>query len=256
MVNVQLGDVATWYDVHGDGESVVLLHGSFVDSRMFAPAMESLVGRFQVYKTDLRGHGRTPDIEGPLSYDVMAEDLIAFLEKVVGEPAHLVGYSSGANVALIVALRRPDLVRKLVLISGNFHHDGLLPGVLESFTEEAAMERLAGRYGEISPQGEDHFPVVVRKIVDMERVEPALTTADLSALRVRTLVMAGDDDAIAAEHTLALYRAIPDSELAIIPGTSHLLVMEKPAEVYSLVAGFLTKDPVPTRQPIRRAAHS
>ncbi|WP_327143117.1 alpha/beta fold hydrolase [Nocardia sp. NBC_01327] len=254
MVNIQLGDVATWYDVHGDGESVVLLHGAFVDARMFAPAMPSLVGRFRVYKTDRRGHGHTPDVAGPLSYDVMAEDTIAFLEKVVGEPAHLVGHSDGANVALLVALRRPDLVRKLVLISGNFHYDGILPGVLDGFEDPETLRYLAMNYGEVSPDGEDHFPIVARKLAEMWETQPDLTPEDLHSISTPTLVMASDDDSVSLEHTLALYRAIPNSQLAIVPGTSHLLVMEKPNEIYPQIAGFLSHDPVPTRLPIRRAA--
>lgn len=253
MVNVQLGDVATWYDVHGDGEPVVLLHGGFVDSRMYKPALPLLVDRFQVFTVDRRGHGHTPDVEGPLSYDLMAEDMIAFLEKIVERPAHLVGHSDGADVALLVALRRPDLVRKLVMISGNFHHDGVLPGVMDDFGSAENIQYLGARYGEVSPDGEEHFPVVAEKVLAMGRTEPDLTAADLRALAPRTLVMAGDDDAIALEHTVELYRAIPDSELAIVPGTSHLLVMEKPDTVYPLIADFLSKDPVPTRQPIRRA---
>ncbi|MFC9994618.1 alpha/beta fold hydrolase [Nocardia sp. NPDC127526] len=256
MANIQLGEVATWYDVHGDGAPVVLLHSAFVDSRMFAPAMPSLVGRFRVYKTDRRGHGHTPDVEGPFSYEQMAADTIAFLEKVVGEPAHLVGHSDGANVALTVALRRPDLVRKLVLISGNFHHDGVLPGVLDDFGDADTIGFLGSRYAEVSPDGEDHFPVVAAKLLEMGRTQPAFTPADLGAVTARTLVMSGDDDAVSLEHTLAMYRAIPDSELSVIPGTSHLLIMEKPAEVYTVVADFLAGDPIPTRQPIRRAAHS
>ncbi|MFF2553407.1 alpha/beta fold hydrolase [Nocardia sp. NPDC058058] len=254
MVNMQLGDVAAWYDVHGDGEAVVLLHGAFVDSRMFAPAMPSLVGRFRVYTNDRRGHGHTPDVPGPISYDVMAEDTIAFLEQVVREPAHLIGHSDGANVALLVALRRPDLVRKLVLISGNFHYDGILPGVLDGFEDEETMRYLGSNYGAVSPDGEEHFPIVARKLAEMWETQPDLTPEDLKAVSTRTLVMSGDDDSVSLEHTIALYRAIADSELAIIPGTSHLLVMEKPNEVYPLIADFLTNDPVPTRQPIRRAA--
>src|SRR5690349_17947407 len=127
MANIQLGDVATWYDVHGDGEPVLLLHSGFADSRMFAPALPILAGPFRAYTVDRRGHGRTPDVEGSLTYEAMADDTIAFLDSVVCEPTHLVGHSDGADVALLVALKRPDLVRKLVLVSGTFHYDGNLP---------------------------------------------------------------------------------------------------------------------------------
>ncbi|WP_194818258.1 alpha/beta fold hydrolase [Nocardia sp. XZ_19_385] len=254
MVNyVELGDVRTWYDETGEGEPVLLLHGGFVDSRSFDQAVPALAERFHVYRADRRGHGRTADVAGPLSYDLMAQDTIAFLDKVIGTPAHLVGYSDGAIVALLVAIQRPDLVGKLVSISGNFHRDGLVPGVLDGFEHEEPMQRLAARYGEVSPDGEAHFRVVAEKVLSMARIEPNLTTEDLSAITARTLVLAADDDAMTLEHTIALYRAIPNSELSIIPGTSHLLVVEKPAEVYRQVGDFLTSEPPQTWQPIRRA---
>ncbi|MFC4122713.1 alpha/beta fold hydrolase [Nonomuraea zeae] len=253
MANIRLGDVPTWYEELGEGEPLVLLHGGFVDSRMFAPALPVLDDRFRVFTVDRRGHGRTSDVEGPISYELMAQDMIAFLEQVVGGPAHLVGHSDGANVAMIVAMRRPDLVRRLVLVSGNYHHDGIVPGVLEGFTDEGVLQLLAPRYGEVSPDGEKHFPVVVEKLLRMVFEEPTLTEDDLGRITGRTLVVAGDDDAVTLEHTIALYRAIPDAELAIVPGTSHLLVVEKPDQVYTLIADFLANDPVPTWQPIRRA---
>ena len=252
MPNIQLGDVATWYDVHGDGEPLLLLHSGFVDSRMFAPAMPFFVDHFRFYTVDRRGHGHTPDVEGPLTYEAMADDTIAFLEKVVREPAHLVGHSDGATVALLVALKRPDLVRKLVLVSGTFHYDGNVPGTLSEFDDQT-LQRMSTRHGQVSPDGEEHFPVIARKVLDMAATQPTLAAEDLRAVAARTLVMSGDDDTAALEHIIALYRAIPDSELAIVPGTSHLLVIEKPNAVYSLIAEFLTTQPTPTFMPVRRA---
>ena len=260
MANIRLGDVATWYDVHGDGdgdgdgdrESLLLLHSGFVDSRMFAPVMPVFVDRFRVYTVDRRGHGHTPDVEGPLTYEAMADDTIAFLDKVVRGPAHLVGHSDGANVALLVALKRPDLVRRLVLISGTFHYDGNLPGTLTEFDEQT-LRRMSIRHGEVSPDGEEHFPVLARKVLDMAATQPTLTSEDLRAVAARTLVIAADDDTVSLEHTIALYRGIPDSELAVVPGTSHLLIIEKSDEVYSLTAEFLTAPPTPTFMPVRRA---
>lgn len=250
---VQLGEVRTWYDETGSGEPILLLHGGFVDSRSFEPAVPALAEHFRVFRMDRRGHGRTPDVAGPISYDLMAQDTIAFLDQVVGGPAHLVGYSDGAIIALLVAIRRPDLVGKLVSISGNFHRDGILPGVLDGFGHEEPMRRLAARYGEVSPDGEEHFAVVAAKLLRMAREEPTMTVEELAGITSRTLVIAADDDAMSLEHTIALYRAIPDAELAVIPGASHLLVVEKPAEVYRLVGIFLTTDATQTWQPIRRA---
>ncbi|CAM3254103.1 alpha/beta fold hydrolase [Stackebrandtia soli] len=250
-----IGGVPTWYAVNGAGEPVVLLHGGLVDSRSFERAVTLLSPRYRVFTVDRRGHGRTPDMDGPYSYELLADDTIAFLEQVVEGSAHLVGFSDGANIALIVAARRPDLVRRLVTISGNFHHDGLLPGVLDGFADDRSIQRLASRHGEVSPDGAEHFDVVAAKDLAMARSGPTLTTTELAFIAVPTLVMAADDDVMPLEHTVALYRAIPDAALAIVPRTSHLLIMERPVEVYTIVDDFLSRERPIVLSPVRRAPH-
>jgi pimeloyl-ACP methyl ester carboxylesterase len=248
---VDAGGVHTWYAEHGAGDPLVLLHGGFADASEFGANLPDLAARFRVLTPERRGHGHTPDVAGPISYQLMAEDTAAFLDQLGIGRAHLVGHSDGANVALLLALARPDLAGRLVLISGNFHHDGLVTGM--DLDEIASNAYLAQAYAEVSPDGPDHFPVVAAKLVRMITEEPTLTAGDLARVASRTLVMAGDDDAIAAEHTVALYRGIPDSELAIIPGTSHALIIEKPGLCNRIILDFLTADPVPTFMPIRRA---
>jgi pimeloyl-ACP methyl ester carboxylesterase len=196
----------------------------------------------------MRGRGvRT----SPITFELMASDTIAFLEMVVGEPVHLAGCSDGAIVAMLVALRRPDLVRKLVFVAGVFHRDGWAPGVVDP--DNAPPEFLARLYGELSPDGPDHYPVVVAKLAQMHTEGPTLTTADVGQISRRTLVMLGDDDEVRLEHGIELYRSLPDGELAVIPGTSHGLMVEKPALCNTIIIDFLAEDPVPTMAPIRRA---
>jgi pimeloyl-ACP methyl ester carboxylesterase len=182
----------------------------------------------------------------------MAEDTISFLERVVRGPARLLGCSDGAVVALLVALCRPDLVSHVVFIGGVFHHEGWLPGVIDPNTKPP--EFLAASYGEVSPDGPTHFQVVAEKLARMHLIEPALTAADLSRVTPRTLVMQGDDDEVALEH--ALYRALPNSELAVVPGTSHGLLVEKPQLCSSIILDFLCNEPVQTLAQIRRASAS
>lgn len=251
--HVLLDGVRTWYDEHGDGEPLVLLHpgGAGVDARAFGPNLGALAGRFHVYTPERRGHGRTPDVEGPITFEAMACDTIGFLENVVGGPVHLLGCSDGATVALLVALRRPDLLRRLVLIAGVFHHDGWVPGVIDPAREPP--EFLARLYGEVSPDGAEHYPVVVAKLARMHDQEPTLTADDLNHVFSRTLVMVGDDDEVTLEHAIATYRGLPEAELMVVPGTSHGLLVEKPNLCNSVILEFLTTDPVPTMAPIRRA---
>ena len=250
---VELPSVRTWYDERGEGEPLVLLHGGVVDARFFDQNIGPLAERFHVFALDLRGHGHTADVDGPFSYESFAQDTIEFLEAVVHGPAHLVGHSVGAGVALFVALRRPDLVRRLVLISGAFHHTGEL-GSGDEIEVGPVVAAFGGSYGEVSPDGEDHYPVVVQKVFEMGAREPSMTAADVSVVTHRTLVMVGDDDIITLEHTLDLYRAIPNSELAVVPGTSHFLIQEKPGACNAVMVDFLTHDPVSTVAPVRRAA--
>src|SRR4029450_3579230 len=156
---VQTGAVRTWYDEHGDGEPLVLLHGGLVDARFFAPNLGPLAERFHVYTPERRGHGHTPDVEGPITYQVMADDTIAFLDQVVGAPADLVGHSDGAFVALLVAMQRPDLVHRLVMISGGFDKSGEAAPDAE-FDVDLVVQFLGESYGEVSPDGAGDFPGV------------------------------------------------------------------------------------------------
>lgn len=181
---VELLGVRTWYDDYGEREAVVLLHpgGAGVDARAWRPNLEALSAEFRVFTPERRGHGRTPDVEGPITFEVMTQDTIAFLETVVGEPAHLVGCSDGAIVGLLVALHRPDLVRKLAFIAGVFHYQGWAPGVLDATANPPAfLERF---YTEISPDGPGHYPVIVEKLAKLHATEPALTPPELIKSRL------------------------------------------------------------------------
>jgi pimeloyl-ACP methyl ester carboxylesterase len=251
-----LDDVRTWYETHGDGQPLVLLHpgGAGVDARAFGPNLGPLAAQFRVYTPERRAHGHTPDVAGPITFDAMAQDTMAFLETVVGRRAHVVGMSDGAIVALLVALRRPDLINRLVFVAGVFHFDGWLPHVIDPSNEPP--EFLARLYAEVSPDGADHYQVVVDKLAQMHLAEPTLTTDDLGGVSNRTLVMVGDDDEVRLEHAVAMYRAIPDAELMVVPGTSHGLLIEKPGLCNNVIIEFLTEDPIPTMAPIRRKASS
>ena len=237
---VRLGDTKTWYEEDGAGEPLVLLHPGHADARAFEGNVPELAERFRVFRPDRRGHGRTPDVPGPIRYDGMADDTIAFLEQVVGGPAHVVGHSDGAVVALLVALKRPELVRRLVFSAGVFHHEGWTPGAID--LDEEVYAFFVDYYGAVSPDGPEHFPVVHDKLHRMHLEEPTLGVADLAAFPGPSLVLVGDDDGeIHLAHTLALRRGLPRSQLAIVPGTGHGSLGAKPELCNRIIIGFLTE---------------
>jgi len=180
-----------WYDERGGGEPLVLLHGGAVDSRFFAASIDLLADRFRVFAPDARGHGRTPDVEGPFTHAALARDAIAFLETVAGRPAHLVGHGEGASVAMHVGLRRPDLVNQLVVIGGDVRRDDHVPGDSQNRVDVGAVVAAFGAsYGEVSPEGEEHYRVVVEKDVEMLAEGPTVMQSELGGITSRTLVMA------------------------------------------------------------------
>jgi len=248
-----IGGHRTWFsDSGGSGEPLLVLHGGITDSDMILQPLEPALGaRYRILAFDRRGHGRTADTDAAFHYDDMATETIAAIEKLIGGPAHLLGWSDGGNVALLVALRRPDLVRSLVLISANYHVDGNMPTGLPG----SGPKTIEDRYGERSPDGREHFAVIFGKSRAMWAVEPTLTTEDLRRISARALVMAGDDDVMTLAHTASLYESLPSGQLAVIPGTSHAVALEKPELVGRIIADFLAAPEKPkTRMPVRRRA--
>jgi pimeloyl-ACP methyl ester carboxylesterase len=255
---IDIGGINTWYDEQGTGDPLVLLHGGLCTNETWGAQLPVFAERFRVVAPERRAHGHTADVPGPLTYADMATDTIGFLDKVVGGPAHLVGFSDGGIVGLLVAIARPDLVGKLVVIGANYDADGVAPEAEAMFAgmtpESEDMAMFRGLYEMHSPDGPEHWPVVLGKFVEMVQREPHIPLDELARISAPTLVVIGDDDIVTIEHTAALYRAIPNSELAVIPGASHAVPLEKPEIVNRVVLTFLENEPQPTMLPLRRAA--
>ncbi|MEU0133941.1 alpha/beta hydrolase [Streptomyces sp. NPDC006296] len=255
--HVDLPGVRTWYESEGSGEPLVLLHGGLCTNDTWGALRDGLAAAHQVLLPERRAHGHTPDVPGPLSYQDMADDTVAFVETVVRGPARLVGWSDGGVVALLTAIARPDLVRGAAVIGANFRPSSECfaePAMLDAMTPESAdLALLRELYEAVSPDGPGHWPVAAAKVIALWRTQPTLTTEDLKRVEAPLLVMAGDDDMMTLEHTIALYRAVPGARLAVVPGASHLVPLEKPALVGRLVLDHLAQDAVDTMMPVRRA---
>jgi pimeloyl-ACP methyl ester carboxylesterase len=242
---VEVNGLKTYYEVHGDGPPLLLLHGGFGNAPSMAPISEILSRHHRVYLPERRGHGHTPDI-GEITYELMTEDTVGFMRAMGIERAHVIGYSDGAIICFYLGIRHPEAVDRLVPISGNFHWNGLSERsrtMFEKSTPEAfaqVLGDLVSHYNEVSPDGPDHFPVVFSKLQQLFLTEPNLTTEDLAAIKAPTLVLAADRDLMSIEHTLELHRAIEGSQLCIIPGANHNLVFDRTEEVCAAVLRFLS----------------
>lgn len=236
--------VVTAYEEHGRARTtappVVLLHGGLIGGAGWRAQLPAVAAAHHVFVPDRRGHGRTPDVDGAYTYEAMADETIVFLDEVVHRPVHLVGFSDGGNVALLVARDRPDLVEKMVLIGANYHHRGLHPAFRAGLRDEPGAPAWVRAIHE--PALDPHHstsPAVIAKVEQMWASGPTLTTADLARIDMPVLVMVGDDDCISFAHTVRMFEALPQGQLAVVPGTSHLVLEEKPALVNTLLLDFL-----------------
>ena len=238
------------YEWDHDGEAVVLLHGGLSKTSswdyLMVPPLED---EFHVFAYDRTGHGFTGDQPGSLHFEFQCQEAIAYLEDVVKEPAHLIGYSDGGIIALMVAIKRPELVKSIVAIGANYHYSA----PLKDFLEARVSEEDQAEYNLISPDAPHTLLEKTIRMNEIWKTEPDISLSAIASIQCPVLVMAGDDDVIAHDHTISLYEALPLGQLAIIPGTSHGLVKEKPALLIAVIMQFLEDLSYPiTRDPIRR----
>jgi pimeloyl-ACP methyl ester carboxylesterase len=185
----------------------------------------------------------------------MADEIAEFLDWIAGGPARMVGYSDGGIVSLLVARARPDLVRSVVAIGTNHHLDGLAPEFLarlrEPHPDSPALAPLREAYERTSPDGPGHWAIFHAKVSAMGSTGPTMTADDIHAIACPVLVIAADDDVVAIDHTVSFFHSLRTGQLAIVPGTSHLLPYEKPDLLLTLIEPFLS-DPTASRlMPVR-----
>lgn len=240
------------YEWENYGEPVLLLHGGLSDTDSYAEVMVSpLQNSFHLFAYDRAGHGRSADQPGSFYFNFQRDEAIAFITSIIKKPVHLVGYSDGANIALMVAIARPDLVKSVVSIAANFNPAGLVELPVFDPANISAEDR--AEYAEMSPDAPETLDLKIAKMHEIWKVEPNIEISELSRINCPVLVMAGDDDVVKHSHSVELYEALPLGQLAIVPGTSHGLVKEKPVVVTEIIRSFLTDQSYPiTRQPIRR----
>jgi len=242
-----------YYEVHGDGRPLVLLHGAMgtIES-CFADLLPALALRHQVIAVELQCHGHTADVERPLSFAQMADDIAALLRSLGVAVADVVGYSMGGAVGFALAMRQPETVRRLVYAGGTtYRRDGLHPEMLGEMSDAAA--ELEGSvwhqaYLHVAPHP-DAWPQLVDKNTELDRFE-GWTAAEVEAVKTPTLLIIGDSDIVRPEHTVEMFRllgggvvgdlvGLPASRLAVLPGTSHVGMLERVEWLHSMIEDFL-----------------
>jgi pimeloyl-ACP methyl ester carboxylesterase len=231
------------------GEKVLLLHGGMSQTEGFDKRISPAIKGFNVFAYDRAGHGRTPDVQGSFHFDFQMKEAIAYLEDIVKEPAHLIGYSDGGIISMLVAIHRPDLVKSLTLIGANYNTDTGIPSpeAWEPSPEDRA------KYAHFSPDAPETLDAKIQKMVQIWATEPNMTISQLATIKAPTLVIAGDDDLHSIKHTYEMYENIPNSRLAIIPGASHLIDKDQPELLTKVIRKFLKDTSYPvTLMPVRR----
>lgn len=243
-----------YYEIHGTGDPLVLLHGAFATIDLWGPILETLAEDHQVIAVESQGHGHTADIDRPFSYEQFADDVAGLMAHLGIAQADIAGYSMGANTGLRLAMQDPDLVRKLVAISANYRTDGSHPELI-AMIQTLTPEMFAGSppkeaYRRSAPNP-DGFPALIEKMKQFEANTFAWPEEEVSAIAAPTLLIYADSDAIRPEHAVELFRllgggvpgdlsGLPPSQLAIIPGATHVsLVAERFVLWLPMVEAFL-----------------
>lgn len=246
-----------YYEVHGTGKPLVLLHGSYLTIPLnWSHVIPLMAKDRKVIVTELQGHGRTRDIPRDLSYEGMADDVSGLLKHLKIDRADVLGWSMGGGVAFQFAIRHPEQLRRLVVVSAPYAHDGWWPETEASFaTFNADMLKGTPLQEQYESFGNDpaHFPEFVKKVISVD-LKPYDWSTDAKAIEAPIFMAIGDADGVRYEHALALFRAkgggkqgdmtgTPKSRLAILPGTTHIaMFMQRTDWLIPMITDFLDSD--------------
>jgi pimeloyl-ACP methyl ester carboxylesterase len=228
-----------YYEIAGEGEPLIYIPAAFA----FAGITEfpQLTQHWRVVQLDLQGHGRTADIDRPLSFEQHAEDVVALMRYLEIGRAHLFGWSYGGLVAMLIAMRHPECVHRLATYGTLFgapgeaiRPDKLGPGV-EASPDAPSHQFSRDQYKRVAPDP-DHWPVIWKKVNDL--APQGFTPEEIASVKNRVLVALGDNDFIRLEHALYAYSAIPNAELAVIPDATHFLLYDRPWKLEPILTEF------------------
>jgi len=250
---IEINGMQMYYEVSGTGDPLIVLHGAYMNIPAMGAIIPKLAETHEVYALEFQGHGRTTDIERPITYPNLAGDVAAFMDAMGIEKADIFGYSMGAAAGLRLAIDHPEKVDQLVAASVAYDSSGwqpafvaFIPQMVPEFFVGTAME---GEWKKLAPNP-DGFRGVVEKLIALEH-EPMAWEAEVKALKTPILIIAGDADVSTLEHNIALFRLLggggmgdmgsplSSSRLAILPATSHTAVIDQVELLHGFIDPFL-----------------
>jgi pimeloyl-ACP methyl ester carboxylesterase len=250
----RLGELELYYETQGTGPPLVLMHGALMTIGLMNDYPALLAAHRQVIAVELQAHGHTPDIGRPLRYELLADDIAALLDHLGLTQADLFGYSLGGAVAMQVAIRHPQRVRRLVCMSVSYRTDGMHAEMTETPDVESSMEQLEGSpyqraYEAVAPDPE-RWPDLVRKVLELDAQPQDWPREQVAGIHAPMMLIVADNDIVRLEHAVEMYhllgggvfgdvRGLPASRLAVIPGTTHTGISDRARWVVPMVAEFL-----------------
>lgn len=253
---VEVNGMQMYYETSGEGDPLIVLHGAYMNIPTMGEIIPVLARSRQVIAVEMQGHGRTTDIDRPITYPGLADDIAAFMEAIGVEKADVFGYSMGAAVGLQLAIRHPEKVDRAALASVAYDFEGWHPDY-KAFVPQIAPEMFVGtpmedEYRKLAADPEG-FPALVDKLIALER-EPMAWEAEVAKLKTPILIIQGDADIVDHEHTLAMFKLLgggamgdqgkplPASRLAILPATSHTAIMGQTELLRAFIEPFLDEE--------------
>ena len=234
-----------YYEIHGTGRPLVLLHGGLLTVELsFGALIPALSQTHQVIAAELQGHGRTADIDRELTFANFADDVAGLLDHLQIGQADLFGFSYGGLTAMQAAMSHPDRVRRLVAASIHFRPDGYHADIREGRADSPRMPTAAEfasmqqEYARVAPDP-DHFEAFAQKASDMVAAFEGWPDDELRAVTVPTLVLVGDRDFVLVEHAAEMFALVPGSQLAVLPGMTHMDMTRRSDLIVPVVESFL-----------------
>ena len=244
---IDINDIKIYYETYGEGEPLLLLHGNGGSIENFFLQIPEFSKYFKVIALDSRAQGRSTDSDKEISYSLMASDMAALIDKLNLGSVDVVGWSDGGIIGIELAYAYPDKIKKLVTIGANYstknyeaNNDHIRMDSQDTLVirSRKIAEKYKNTLERLSPNPEK-IPEIRRKLKTLMEEHPNFTEKQLEKIKTPTLVIVGDHDIISLDHTVSLFASLPHAELFVIPGATHIVPVEQPGLLNSVIIRFL-----------------